>query len=191
MEQGTKTIPAVETWRPVKGYEGIYEVSDLARVRSLDHYVECDTKAGYHLKRFFKGKILVPKKDKNQYLFVNLSVNRKIKAARIHRLVAEAFIPNPDNLPCINHKDENKQNNLPSNLEWCTVLYNNRYGTKREKISKRHSRRIEQLTLDGQHIAYFDSARQAGKMLGMFESSIRNVVRGKQKSAHGYRWAEI
>ena len=191
MAPATLTTPAVEVWRPVKGFEGLYEVSSHGRVRSLDHYVECDTKAGYHLKQFFKGKILVPKKDKNQYLFVALSVNRKIKAARIHRLVAEAFIPNPDNLPCINHKDENKQNNLPSNLEWCTVLYNNRYGTKREKISRLHSRRIEQLTLDGQHIAYFDSARQASKMLGIHESHIRCVVRGEQKTAHGYRWAEI
>lgn len=192
MAHATLTTPAVEVWRPVKGYEGIYEVSDLARVRSLDHYVEYNTKAGNHFKRFFKGKILVPKKDqKDQYLFVALSVNRKIKAARIHRLVAEAFIPNPDNLPCINHKDENKQNNLPSNLEWCTVLYNNRYGTTRERLSRLHSRRIEQLTLDGQHIAYFDSARQASKMLGIHESHIRCVVRGEQKTAHGYRWREV
>lgn len=119
----------IEEWRPVIGYEGLYEVSNLGRVRSVDRYVKSKGES-YWLR---KGKMLSPAKDKNGYLKVNLSCNGKNNIIRVHRLVAQVFIHNPDNLPEINHKDEDKTNNRVDNLEWCDRKYNNNYGTKIER----------------------------------------------------------
>ena len=115
-----------EIWRPIEGYEGLYEVSSYGRVRSLDKYVKCD----YEKYRLHKGKVLSPGKDKDGYLSVVLSCNGKLHLKKIHRLVAEAFIPNPDNLPQVNHKDEDKTNNRVDNLEWCNRKYNCNYGSR-------------------------------------------------------------
>ena len=112
-----------EIWRPIEGYEGLYEVSSYGRVRSLDKYV----KSGYGSYRLRKGKILSPGIRPDGYLVVSL----QYKMFRVHRLVAQAFILNPDNLPQVNHKDENKANNRVDNLEWCDSKYNNNYGTAR------------------------------------------------------------
>ena len=124
MEQGTKTTPAVEVWRPVVGWEGLYEVSNLARVRS----VECDTiryrngkPITYHKRG---GKVIKGKVMPNGYIMVRLHKDGEETNALAHRLVAQAFIPNPDNLPEINHKDGNRANNQVSNLEWCTAQEN-------------------------------------------------------------------
>jgi hypothetical protein len=112
-----------EIWKPIPGYEGYYEVSNTGKVRSLTRTVIMkDGKP-----RPIKGRELKPKIN-NGYPTVNLSKNGTVKTIRIHRLVALTFIPNPDNLPIINHKDENKQNNNVNNLEWCTYEYNNNYG---------------------------------------------------------------
>ena len=116
-----------EEWRPIGGYEGLYEVSNLGRVRSVDRYVKSKGES-YWLR---KGKMLSPAKDKNGYLKVNLYCNGKCKTINVHRLVAQEFIPNPDNLPQINHKDEDKTNNRVDNLEWCDAKYNINYGTAR------------------------------------------------------------
>lgn len=119
----------IEEWRSVVGYEGLYEVSSYGRVRSVDRYVKSKSES-YWLR---KGKMLSPAKDKNGYLKVNLSCNGKNNIIRVHRLVAQVFIENPDNLPEINHKDEDKTNNSVDNLEWCDRKYNNNYGTKIER----------------------------------------------------------
>lgn len=104
-----------EVWKSVQGYEGYYEISNLGRVRSTS----------------YKGvRILKPAKMKNGYLNVILCVNQHKVHKNIHRLVAEAFIPNPNNYIAVNHKDENKENNEVSNLEWCSEEYNNRYSNK-------------------------------------------------------------
>ena len=123
-----------EIWRPVVGYEGLYEVSSYGRVRSLDMYV----KVGYGNYRLHKGKVLSPAKDTGGYLKVNLYCNGKQKTIDVHRLVAQAFLPNPDNLPQVNHKDENKTNNRVENLEMCNAKYNLSYGTRniRERDTK-------------------------------------------------------
>lgn len=112
-----------EEWRSIEGYEGLYEVSSYGRVRSLDRY-EINN-LGY--KRLLKGKILSPGIKKDGYFIVSL----KNKNFRVHRLVAQAFIPNPEGLPQVNHKDEDKSNNNVDNLEWCDSKYNNNYGTAR------------------------------------------------------------
>ena len=113
----------IEEWRPVVGYEGLYEVSNTGQVRSLDRF--------YY--RLHKGKVLSPTKDRYGYLTVTLNCNGKSKTIKIHRLVAQAFLPNPDNLPQVNHKDEDKTNNNVTNLEWCTAKYNVNFGTRQER----------------------------------------------------------
>lgn len=116
----------IEEWKPVVGYEGLYEVSSLGRVRSLDRYVK--NNYSYWLR---KGKVLSPEKNKDGYLLVSLCCNGKRYLRTVHRLVAEAFIPNPDNLPEVNHINEDKSNNRVENLEWCTRKYNINFGTAR------------------------------------------------------------
>ena len=115
-----------EIWKPVVGYEGLYEVSSYGRVRSLDRY---DSR-----NRFLKGRILRLNDDGKGYLRVQLSSNGKAKMYSVHRLVAIAFLPNPDNLPEVNHRDEDKINNSVENLEWCDGKYNVNYGTRNDRI---------------------------------------------------------
>ena len=116
-----------EIWRPIVGYEGLYEVSSYGRVRSLDRYVKGKSY------RLHKGKVLSPGKNSRGYLSIVLSYNGKHKVITVHRLVAEAFLPNPDNLPEINHKDEDKTNNRVDNLEFCDHKYNVNYGTRKDR----------------------------------------------------------
>lgn len=122
-----------EIWKDIKGYEGLYQVSNLGRIRSTDKIVKRGKNGDY----FRKGIILKPQKSKNGYLVCKLSKNGICPSKNIHRLVAEAFIDNPNNYPCINHKDENKQNNIVDNLEYCSYEYNNNYGTKKERIKEK------------------------------------------------------
>lgn len=119
-----------EIWKDIKGYEGLYQVSNLGRVKSLKRILKHKTTYGgiYTV----KGKILKPKEDKGYYRY-SLSNNGKNKLFFAHRLVAEAFIPNPQHYLIVNHKDENPHNNKADNLEWCTIKYNVTYGTAIEK----------------------------------------------------------
>lgn len=121
----------MEEWRDIQGYEGLYQVSSCGRVKSLERKV-------FNGKDFYiiNERILKPVKTKVGYKTINLSKDSKIKHYLIHRLVAESFIPNPNNYPCINHLDEQPYNNYKENLEWCTHKYNNNYGNHNEKISK-------------------------------------------------------
>ena len=114
-----------EIWKDIKGYEGLYKVSNLGRVKSV-HF--------NHSKKVTE-KILKPIKDRDGYVDAFLYKNGKVKHFKMHRLVAQAFIPNPNNLPQINHIDENVNNNRVDNLEWCTVGYNINYGKRNEKVS--------------------------------------------------------
>ena len=114
-----------EEWRDIKGYEGKYQVSSLGRVKSLGN------------NKSKKEKILKPGKNKLDYLYVILCKNGESKGFLVHRLVAEAFVNNPNEYKCVNHKDENKTNNCVDNLEWCTHKYNNTYGTRLERVSEK------------------------------------------------------
>ena len=139
-----------EQWRPIAGYEGLYEISSLGRVKSL---------------KFDKEKILKPRKTKNGYLFVSLYKDEKPKMFRVHRLVAIAFLPNPEKLPEINHKDEDKTNNCASNLEFCDCKYNINYGHHNEKVAAAFSKPVEASKFpDFRTIELrFDSTREANR----------------------------
>ena len=119
-----------EIRKPVKGFEGYYEVSNLGRVRSIDRVV-VDTVR--NCERLLKGKVLIQKDNGNGYKNVMFCKEHKLYNKYVHRLVAEIFLPNPDNLPQVNHKDEDKSNNRVDNLEWCTSFYNNEYDTRKKR----------------------------------------------------------
>ena len=130
-----------EIWKPIEGYDN-YMVSNLGNVKSIDKY----TKGRNNSKIFKKGKLLKLTPNPKGYVVVQLWDKQKCFQTGVHRLVAEAFIPNPDNLPQVNHKDENKTNNCVENLEWCTAEYNTNYGTciKRRSEKQKNVPRINQ-----------------------------------------------
>lgn len=163
-----------EVWKNIEGYEGLYQVSNFGRVKSL---------------KFGKEKILKPLRIKCGYLQVNLSKNGKGKMCYVHRLVALAFIPNPNCLSEVNHKDENKENNRVDNLEWCNRTYNNNYGTRNKKIGEKKLIPVLQYDKDGTFIREWKSMIDVENELGINNSNITQCCRGKLKSAGGFRWA--
>ena len=122
--------------KPVVGYEGYYEVDNCGRVYALDRIVHVEDHGRIYDKQL-KGGIIKQHMHSNGYKVVCLTKDGKSKTVFVHRIVAMAFLPNPENLPCINHKDEDKTNNFMDNIEWCTYKYNNAYGSKPKKHSKR------------------------------------------------------
>ena len=135
--QDLPAVDAVEVVRkPVKGYEGYYEVDTLARVYSVERGVTVSDGNRVYEKPV-RGRKLRQNMHTRGYKTVSLTKNGKTKKMFVHRIVAEAFIPNPQNLPFVNHIDEDKTNNLVENLEWCTPQYNSTYGKAREKQAKK------------------------------------------------------
>ena len=123
-----------EIWKDVKNYEGLYQISNLGRVKSMSKF------AGFSYR---KERILKTSLDKDGYVKVTLCKNNRTRFLSIHRLLAECFIPNSNNYPQINHKDENKQNNDLSNLEWCTCKYNINYGTRTKREVETRKRKLQ------------------------------------------------
>ena len=176
-----------EEWRPVAGYEDIYEVSNYGRVRSLDRVImRCDGK-----KMPLKGTFLKPIPERNGYLRVDLSraENGKITSKRhyIHRLVAIAFIPNPLGLPEINHKDEDKTNNHVENLEWCDRSFNCSYGAWVEKHIGQRRKKVVSI-LDDTVVKEYASINDAARDVDANCGSIMRVLRGERKHCRGYEW---
>ena len=167
-----------EEWKDIANFEGLYQVSNLGRVKSLPK-----VGSGGH-----NGVILSPSKDKDGYLLVYLYANRKRVACKVHRLVAKAFIPNPYSFPQVNHKDEVKDNNCFTNLEWCSSSYNNSYG--KGSINRANSKRVPilQLDMNDNIIREFNSAKEVEFTLGFNSSNITNCCRGKYKSMYKYKW---
>ena len=173
-----------EEWRDIAGYEGLYQVSNLGRVKSLDRYVPHKTFG----KKFCKGCLMATHTNNAGYATVNLCKGNQYKSIDVHRLVAEAFIPNPNNLEVVNHKDENKKNNLVENLEWCTETYNNSYGTCRKRGSAKLKKIVLQC-LAGVVVKEWESATDAElAIVGRSTGAISRCIRGKSKTAYGYEW---
>lgn len=124
-----------EFWKDIEGYEGLYQISSTGKIKSLSRYVKCGHR-GFEGKRLIKEKIMKPYLMPMGYLTVSLRKNNIDRQYFIHRLVARTFIPNPNDLPCVNHKNENKVDNCIDNLEWCTYSYNDNYGNRNSKISE-------------------------------------------------------
>ena len=134
----------MEIWKDIPGYD-CYQVSNTGRIRSLER-----VRNKWDGKRIVKGKELAVAKNLRGYLFVYLHrPGERPKMKTVHRLVAEAFIPNPDNLPQINHKNEVKTDNRVENLEWCTALYNVNYGNRSSRCSRAMSKGVIVLSEDG------------------------------------------
>ena len=139
------------------------------------------------------GKILKPRKRNDGYLTVHLCKNGRYKHFYIHRSVAEAFIPNPENLPCVNHRDEDKTNNTVENLEWCFYEYNDNYGTRNERVSKsltngKTSKPILQLRMDGSLVRIWPSTIEVQRQLGYSQGNISNCCNGRYKQSYGFKW---
>lgn len=171
------TNDAIE-WKPVKGYKGLYEVSNTGKVRNA--------KTLHNLSIF---------KNKQGYCRVNLWKNNAQKKYALHRVVAEAFIPNIYNKPQVNHIDENKSNNNANNLEWCTQFENHNCGTINERISKaltNNSKKSKQVAAydDMNLIFTFPSVYEASRQIGISASTIRDCLHHRHGTIHagGYRW---
>lgn len=174
----------MEIWRDIEGFEGLYQVSDLGRVKSLERNIVKGRGGLYKIEE----KILKSSKDKNGYLKVHLYKEGKQKTYLVHRLVASTFLDNPDSLPEVNHKDENPQNNCVENLEYCNSKYNSNYGSRNERVVKSLSKPILQFAKDGKFIKKWDSATQVERELNLNQSHISYCCKGKLKSAYGYKW---
>ena len=183
-----------EIWEPVVGYEKSYLVSNTGLVKSIDRIIERNG-----IRQHKKGKMLSIRNNKFGYKRVKLSAFGKDRLFMVHRLVAEAFIPNPDNLPFINHKDEDKSNNNFENLEWCTRLYNTRYGTNIERMRLSHinnpklSKKVAKCSLSGEILESYPSIAEAARANGLHGAKISCCCLGKprRKTHGGFIWKFI
>ena len=164
----------MKQWKEIKGYEGLYLVSNYGDVVNVNRGLK------------------IPQVNEDGYLRVQLSKGGVQKNHYVHRLVAETFIENPLALPCVNHKDENKANNFVENLEWCTILYNNTYGTRMEKVANaRKDKRtvaVLQFDIDGKFVRRWEGVYLACQELGVCKASVHRCIHGKQNTAGGFRW---
>ena len=174
-----------EQWKPVKGYEGLYEVSNMGRVKSL-HYNRSD-----------KEKVMVLGKTTRGYMNVVLCKNKKHRTFTVHRLVAETFIPNPLCLYTVNHKNEIKTDNRVENLEWMSLADQNRYGTRTERaiaksrITNRNnalSKQVLQFDKNGCFIAEYPPIREVHRLFGFDACHISSCCNNKRNTANGYVW---
>ena len=169
-----------EIWKDIEGYEGLYQVSNKGRVKSLARKNNRRV-----IVKDFMLKIHV---HHTGYAYIRVSKNYVKQTLSIHRLVCKAFIPNPENKPCINHKDENPLNNTVENLEWVTQKENANYGTRNARVALKNGKRIIQCDLNGNEIKRWNSLAEASRFYGVTYPSISEVCRGIKPTACGYKW---
>ena len=203
-----------EVWKPIRNYEGLYEVSNMGRVKSLERTVWVN--GGSYKK---SERILKPQKVRG-YLGVSLCKDAELKRYLVHRLVGQAFMENPEGFKEINHIDEDKTNNKVENLEWCNRSYNANFGTRNQRVAEKlrgrkkskesvekrvekmrgrkqseehikkrvqkNSKPVYSINKESGLIVYWNSAKEAGRVLGIDNSSITKCCKGKLKSIKGY-----
>lgn len=167
-----------EIWKDIKGYKGWYQVSNIGRVKSLDRKIIDSMGRIYS----YKGKLLKLSLTHDGYLYVSLAKNGNARSRTINNLVAEAFIPNPSNLPEVNHKDEDKLNNKVSNLEWCTRKYNINYGTGIQKRSKSNSGKNNPNFGKPRSSEVKNKISMANKGKTRSKEAIEKIIKSNQKS---------
>ena len=172
-----------EEWRDVVGYEGLYQVSDQGRVKSLERK---NSSGGT-----IKERILKPRINRDGYLRLNLYAGGKQKTLAVHRLVCQAFHENTSTKPQINHINEIKTDNRACNLEWCTRIENCNHGSRNERIAKSRAKPIGQYKLDGQLIKVWQSANEVQRRTGFNQGSIWGVANGRYKQAYGFIWKYV
>lgn len=184
-----------EKWLPIRGYEQSYMVSSYGRIKTIDRtLIFSDGRV-----RKYKSMIIRTHRINQHYYVASLSQNQRKTMKDVHRLVAEAFIPNPNGLNEINHKDENSMNNCADNLEWCTRKYNINYGNHNKKVSGSRincpstSKPVVQMKPDGTVIQTFPSIREAARSLGDVkrDCNILRVCQGVNKTCFGYKWSYL
>lgn len=171
-----------EIWKDIEGYENLYMVSSLGRVKSLNY------------NHTGKEKILKYGKRPNGYLITTLMKNGIRKDIYIHRLVAQTFIPNPDNKPCVDHIDTNFLNNKAENLRWCTQKENVNNPLSIEKIKGKNNYKakpILQFTLNGEFVRRWDCIMDASRELGCSYGNISSCCRGSRNKSYGYKWGYV
>lgn len=166
-----------EIWKNISEYENSYLVSNYGRIKSLERKIKNKT---------YKEKIMKLEKSKDGYLRVDLYKDNNKKHKKVHRLVAKEFLKGHNNNLCINHKDENKQNNLITNLELCNYSYNINYGTRNKKVSDKLSKKINQYDLNGNFIKTWDSIISIKRELNINPSYIFKCCNNKIKSVNGF-----
>lgn len=183
----------MEEWKSIRGYEGLYEISSLGRVRSLDRKV----KVNYGIEHYktLKGVVLKCQKDRYGYLYIPLSKNGHKQKLKVHRLVAEAFIPNPNNKPCIDHINTIKDDNRVENLRWVTYEenMNNELTLKNIKgcqvgDKSSCSKSVVQISLDGKIIKRYGSIRETTRETGFDKRYISKCCNGKKEMYKNYIW---
>lgn len=175
-----------EIWKDIAGYENLYQVSSFGNVRSKDRTIKRNSDYTGDLP--LKGRLLKARISNAGYKRVTLCKKNKMKTFSVHRLVAITFIDNPQNLPFVNHKDENKLNNHVSNLEWCTNEYNMSYGTVGKRISKAKSCPVFQYDISGNFLCKYESITQASDITGFSISGIAMCCRKQYHTYMGYVW---
>lgn len=188
-----KELIEIETWKDIKGYEGYYQVSSIGKIRSIDRKIVYSDGRVFN----YHGKEIKTQLNKG-YEYIKISKNSCVKTFKVHRLVAQAFVPNPLNLPQVNHKDENKINNRVDNLEWCTGKYNMNYGTVMqrvvnntnhkliaEKLKNRNGKKLYQYSSEGKLIKVYPSIHEAVRN-GFDKGAIGRCIRKKVNMHRGF-----
>ena len=171
-----------EVWKDIEGFEGLYQVSNHGRIKSIrDTIYNHRTKSTMTI---YREKILKPYKDTKGYLLVDLRKNGKRNTRKVHIIVAKTFIPNPDHLPQVNHKDENKQNPNADNLEWCTNQYNTTYGTAKQRMAEKMKKKVIQIDANGDVVDEWESIEEAAKALNVCRDTITLWCNGKVTPRH-------
>lgn len=168
-----------ETWKDIPNFEGLYQISNFGRIKSFRKSRKYKCQEEFILKNSVSN---------NGYCQVTLYTGKTRKKFLVHRLVANAFIPNPNNLPQINHKDENPLNNNADNLEWCTAKYNNNYGTAKFRAILTKSKMVEQYLPTGEFLARYACANVAEVITGIPRRWINECCSGNCKTSAGFIW---